>query len=237
VNPDYDPNSTVDSAMEGDVKAQEILIEEGQRHRIISFDETHVCVGEDVHQTPEGIVTLHTTENGFIDKYIDTDVSSVQSASSMTCIGGSAANGDALPLFVVFPNNSFDLKWTLNGPQSNKIDPRTNEPYSSLFTANDKGGMSDKMGLDYLNTALIPFCPDISPMNKYILLCDGHGSHLTAAFIQRCATVGFELILRVPHTSDKTQGEDYVSFGVFKKQLALRKGELLLERSVHTEEM
>ena len=49
-----------------------------------------------------------------------------------------------------------------------------------------------------------------------MMICDGHGSHLSREFLQLCLDRGVILILRPPHTSHVSQGEDVVNFFNFK---------------------
>lgn len=220
--------ATVKDAEDGKFIAQPYIIKEEHKHRIISFDETHWMLGDDVKKKPIGVAMIHGNENA----YIDTNVSTTKSSKSATLVGGSNASGQSLPMMAIFPDGTFDMTWTVGAPESMILDSN-GKRLKAVFAANAKGGMTNDMSLVYLNKILIPSCPGVSPTNKYIIICDGHGSHLTAAFVQRCRELGFTLILRIPHTTDKTQGEDVVNFGVFKSAEARAKGLLRAQRSIH----
>ena len=98
---------------------------------------------------------------------------------------------------------------------------------------NECGGATNSSGVQWLQWLLSPAGPfgDASPDNKVVIICDGHGSHLSLEFLQLCRARGVILILRPPHTSHITQGEDVINFfnlkGALCKQTALVGAEVL----------
>jgi hypothetical protein len=76
-------------------------------------------------------------------------------------------------------------------------------------------------------TNVAPMFTDLSPTNKVVIVCDGHGSHLTYELVLYCRDVGFEIVLRVPHTSQISQGEDTTNFPKFKPAFRVAKAEKL----------
>ena len=66
--------------------------------------------------------------------------------------------------------------------------------------------------------------------NPLVLLCDGHGSHLTWTFIQWARANHVMILLRPPHTTQVLQGEDVHGFGLFKKEYKSAKRTLMSSR-------
>jgi len=200
-----------------------------------------------------------------------------KSAAVLTQVGGSSADGRALPQFNILPAKSIDPFITRNScvshfPRFNKYDQQTDfygaheatfnisndnifrslrgdtsvsqfyqhidTPQPAIWTCNDSGGMTDDMGITYINKVIIPaFNPTMK--NPMVLLCDGHGSHISYEFLQAChgggATPKIFLILRPPHTSHKLQVEDVVSFGVYKPLLAKSRALAFMKKMLHSQ--
>jgi hypothetical protein len=95
--------------------------------------------------------------------------------------------------------------------------------------------MTDEAMMEWLNNALVPMFPDLSPSNPVVLICDGYGSHLHFKFLERCVQLGVRVILRPPHTSHVTQGEDVQQghFHKFHLQERKAKAELKARLLVH----
>jgi transposase-like protein len=184
-----------------------ITIKQDQKHRVLSFDETH-WTSDMTQNFRDGMVAIHNDSM---------DVLASKSSRAATLIGGSNMAGDALPLGVVFGGMSVDGSWVLNPPLCTKIDPATGSVYRPVCFANASGGMTHDLGIQMLKALFEPFCHDISPTNEYIIICDGHGSHLTVEFLQYAREKGFVIILRPPHTSHISQGEDVIHFRKFKR--------------------
>ena len=205
---------------------------------MIEFDETHsspdMC--NQMHQ--EVIV-------GENEEFIEIAVA--KSGQSCTIVGGSDMAGNSLPMYVIFPaKDTLDANyickevqdpvtggWDLIGaPESSKTDPRTGKPFKAKYTHNESGGMTNDMGVRYLKEVILPFAHDRSPTNFYILILDGHSSHLSTPFLKMCRENYIEVILRIPHTTDKTQGADVVNYLEYKSQETKNKADLLTARVV-----
>src|SRR6266480_3308906 len=63
-----------------------------------------------------------------------------------------------------------------------------------------------------------------------VLICDGHGSHVTADFIRHCREHNIVLLILPPHSSHLTQPLDVAVFGPLKKAMAAE-----LQHIIHTE--
>jgi hypothetical protein len=211
-NAQYDPTSEAARKDEYNISLQPIILLPDQSHRLLSLDETHVSL-DNVDKKGKQII-IGTDE----------DINSVvfvrnKSSQSATMVGGSDASGNPLPAFSIFTGAGFDIEWTANMPQSTKVDPRTGRGFEAMSTANASGGMTNKMGLEYLDKVLIPFCHDATNDNWYVVTLDGHGSHLTVDFVRACRVNFIHIVLRIPHTTHLTQPEDLVNFGTLKNNL------------------
>ncbi|KAK3283777.1 hypothetical protein CYMTET_8542 [Cymbomonas tetramitiformis] len=58
----------------------------------------------------------------------------------------------------------------------------------------------------------------------------GHGSHLSCQLLTYCREVGIIIVLRPPHTTNISQGEDVINFGTFKPLFRTVKANRLLEK-------
>ena len=143
-----------------------------------------------------------------------------------TGVGGSTANGCALPALFIFASGSLKLEWLKPQPRSDFVqaDGAMRAP---MFTCNAKGGVRDDIGVHYLRDVVLPCFPDISAEKPIVILCDGHGSHLTLDLINFCRANHIRIVLRVPHTSHLTQGEDVCNFAVLKSQIRVEKARVL----------
>lgn len=182
---------------------QPILILGSEAHRIISLDETNFTFdGTD----QEGVDILVPTEEAESDVVIQVMVP--KSSLKCTIVGGSDASGDSLPAYLVF-KNSFDMEAVRGFPKPSKLGPDGNF-MSARSVANDSGGMTNDEALRYLTGHLLPFCHDATPEKPYVLILDGHGSHVTGPFLKLCKASNIIVVVRVPHTTHLTQGEDVV---------------------------
>ena len=88
-----------------------------------------------------------------------------------------------------------------------------------------KGSMNAASGLAYFK-AIAAMYPDISKENGFrvMVICDGHGSHLTLEILTFCRQTGIDLVIRVPHTSQDTQNEDLELFGPLENSFVANKG-------------
>ena len=96
------------------------------------------------------------------------------------------------------------------------------------FTANQKGGVDSEIGVHYVRDVLLPALTP-TEADPIVIICDGHGSHLTLPLLEFCREHFVHILLRVPHTSHRTQGEDVSAFTLFKPELRRQKTRVLCE--------
>jgi len=77
---------------------------------------------------------------------------------------------------------------------------------------------------------VLPCFPDVGEDNPVAIVCDGHGSHLTLPLIEFCRAHHIHVLLRVPHTTHLTQGEDVSNFARFKPEFRRQKSAMLVKK-------
>jgi hypothetical protein len=206
-------NPTYDEAVP---HSRPIIVKKEHEHRVLSFDETH--------WTADMTETCRASQIKCEGRGMD--VVSSKSSKTATLIGGSKMDGFALPMCAIFAGKQVDAAWIHDPPLTTMLNPATGEVYRPQFFPNESGGMTHDLGILILQHWIHPCCPDVSPENVYIIICDGHGSHLTAEFLQYAREHGFIIILRPPHSSHISQGEDVINFRAFKGKERAVKAEI-----------
>jgi len=120
------------------------------------------------------------------------------------------ADGSAINPVVVFKGERFNTTWILNVPV----------PQGWLFSNNSKGWTSNEHGLRWLETCFDPQTREKANGKPRVLICDGHGSHVTGKFIRFCMDNNIKLLILPPHSSHLTQPLDISIFGPLKRYLA-----------------
>ena len=119
-------------------------------------------------------------------------------------------------------------------PDSTRLD-RDGSPYEGRIAWNKSGGATDDMTLDYLKHLFEEggiFEDAKDELGKrVVLLCDGHGSHITVEALTYLRSRVGVLQLRVPHSSGETQGEDTSIFNALKRSLRPARAAALLAKT------
>jgi len=218
-NPDFDADAPA-----GTTNAMPVFVTKPER--ILSFDETRSEL--DMTTTSQA-----KSEAGVFDRNAPRETRKEAMAAhkgglSATIVGGGTGDGKALPAFVIFAGESYAARWTRPSPTSHFLG-EDSRFISAKFGCNKKGGMQGDYGVMYLRDVVAPCFPNRSEEEKVVVICDGHGSHLTLGLIEWCRENHFSVLLRVPHTSHLTQGEDVVMFRSFKRMLRLEKANKLTQ--------
>jgi hypothetical protein len=217
-NAQYDPSVPFDASQPTDQRNLAIHINPVFAHRIVSFDETRFTLnqskeGKGPAKSGQKTVIVKDDLTGAANDWkvpnIDTgEVIMNKSNYDCTIAGGSTADGNSLPALYIFAGG-FDPANDMKGaPKCGMRFHANGERMEAYGWHNEKGGMTDEVMLMWLDQVLLPCFPEVSPEKPVLLICDGYGSHLCWDFIQRCIAVGVHVILRPPHTSHVTQGED-----------------------------
>ena len=207
-NPEYDPSVTYDPKDKNNIKCAPILIDALKVHRIVSMDETRFTL----NQAKEGKLAAGTKKTVVIKAESATgeardwgEVSMNKSDCDCTIVGGSTAGYIALPGLYIFKGAFNPLIDLCDGPVTRRADGTAVPCYG---THNEKGSMTDDIMMEWLEKCLCPMFPDLSPQNPILLIFDGYGCHLYFEFLKKARELGVRIILRPPHSSHVTQGED-----------------------------
>jgi len=152
---------------------------------------------------------------------VDKELNSVYTAQPgrqewVTVIECISATGQKIPPYVIFKGEHLMTHWTSTSP-----------PPGWMFAVNHNGWTNNLHGLKWLyhfdqHTKLSLDTPD----EYRLLLCDGHDSHISAAFVGYCLQNRIALVLLPPHSSHILQPLDVGVFSPLKKALALRQSRL-----------
>jgi hypothetical protein len=100
----------------------------------------------------------------------------------------------------------------------------------AVLDHNKKGSVDGDMAVKYLD--LIARCfPDLSVDNPIVLIFDGCPTHITAKFLRKAKSLGMHCVLRPPHTTSHSQGEDVANFGPFKTKLDKSKSDFVKKKN------
>jgi hypothetical protein len=122
----------------------------------------------------------------------------------ITCLECVSASGVTLPPCLIFKGQNLNSGW---------IPDET--PAGWKFITSKKGWTSDLIGFEWLKTHFQPFISN-SADSRYLLIIDGHSSHVRARFIAYCITSKIDLFLLLLHSSYKTQPLDLSIFRPLK---------------------
>ena len=231
-NPDFDPLLPF---------SEPILILHPER--LLSYDETAASLDETVGSKAK--------KRRGVRAGPDDGGQTVATRDSMhiTAVGGRIGY-KALPAMVMFGSGqAYERRWTLDPPVGNVLrgvkntvvlpdGPPLESEVFALYHSNAKGSMTGEMCVEYTKRITIPSARVANPAlanetgRRSVEVCDGVTVHLAAERLRLSREAGVHVVLRVPHSTHVTQGEDTVIFGPFKADYGLRKtqvmGELLL---------
>jgi hypothetical protein len=111
-----------------------------------------------------------------------------------------------LPPTIIFKGQSLNSVWT---PASTLLD--------WCFSMSNKGWTSDLYGFEWIQTRFEPLIYR-NDGKRYLLIIDGHSSHLMARFLCFCITKDINLALLPLHTSHITQPLNVSCFGPLKNR-------------------
>ena len=227
VNPDYDASADPESRA-----GQPIIITHPDR--IFSFDESRVEM--DMTKASKA-----KQERTLVDKTVPrqerNETLAAKGGQNGTGVGGSTADGKALPGLFIFAGAGLSPAMCKPTPNCDFYDA-DGKMLAAKFTANKKGGVIGDVGVQYLRDVVLPCFPGTCEEQPLVGICDGHGSHLTLALLDFCRDNHVRIVLRVPHSSHLTQGEDVRNFLIFKSELRRQKSKQLTlnvqERGLYT---
>ncbi|EIW70637.1 hypothetical protein TREMEDRAFT_68144 [Tremella mesenterica DSM 1558] len=138
----------------------------------------------------------------------------------VTLIECISADGIALPPLVIFRGEAgLNSGWLPTEQIAGTEDWR--------WSASKTGWSNNTMALEWLERVFIPITsPPLPldpssglPLERRLLILDGHGSHVQARFIALCIQNSIDLVVLPSHSSHATQPLDKAVFGPFKQAL------------------
>jgi hypothetical protein len=213
--------------------------------RMISYDETDVSLDTTVGSKAK---KLRTIRAGKGDKG---QVNATKSSTHITGVGGRVGFKALAAYFVYATGKTLREEWVRDSPVGNVILGVTSEfeengelvtrDVLALYDCNEKGSMDGAKCTMYTEHIVIPSARKSFPGlanetgRRVIEFCDGVQVHLTWERIKACRAAGVICVLRVPHTTHETQGEDTVIFGPFKTDYQANKSAVMLDKTVRGE--
>lgn len=135
-------------------------------------------------------------------KYPEKVANTSKSATSIMFAG--AADGQMLPVYVVYKATNLYDTWTTNGPKNTRYN-RT------------KSGWFDSICYeDWLKSIVIPYCRKLENNQPRIIIGDNLSSHLSATTIQMCRENNIKPIFLPANSTHITQPMDVAFFAPLK---------------------
>ena len=125
--------------------------------------------------------------------------------SAIECI---SADGTKIAPLVIFKGQSLSSAWI-----------PYDIPKDWQFSATAKGWTSNIHGVEWLKQCFDPATRSKANGKPRLLICDGHGSHVTGNFIVYCMFANIILLILPSHSSHLTQPLDVSIFGPLKMHL------------------
>src|SRR5436309_964019 len=95
------------------------------------------------------------------------------------------------------------------------------------FACNTKGWTSNTHGFEWLRKYFEPVTREKANGQMCMLICDGHDSHISAAFIYHCMQNDIVLLLLLSHSLHLMQPLDVGIFGLLKTAISAQLARLI----------
>ena len=128
----------------------------------------------------------------------------------VTAIECICADGTVLPPYVIFKGMNIMTNWITS---KNTAQWR--------FACNSKVWTSNEVGVDWLKLHFEPLTRNKANGGGRVLICDGHDSHISAAFVRHCMANNIWILLLPPHSSHLLQPLDVGIFGPLEKAISV----------------
>ena len=123
----------------------------------------------------------------------------------VTLLASVCADGSALPPGLIFSGKD-------NTIQSSWVEDIEPGKHSVFVTATPSGWTNDEVGLAWLEQLFNRYTKKKARRSWRLLIVDGHGSHITMAFINFCDQHKILLAIFPPHSTQSLQPLDVVCF-------------------------
>lgn len=177
-------------AMEGKVQERKY-----EHRNMWNMDESGFGIGES--QTTKCLIYLGQQQK---NKRI---VGKQEWVTDIECI---SASGEALPPIIVWKGKHLNSSW---------LPAEISKDWH--FGTSENGWTSNEIGLEWLIKVFEPKTREKAAGKPRLLIVDGHGSHIQAAFIAHCMEHDIDLLIMPPHCSHLLQPLDVGVFSAFKR--------------------
>ncbi|KAJ8109308.1 hypothetical protein OPT61_g7556 [Boeremia exigua] len=125
----------------------------------------------------------------------------------VTLLATICADGSVLPPGIIYPAAGRDVQASWVAP----IDPKKHDIF---FTTSPTGWTNDDLGITWLEQVFERYTAPKARRRWRLLILDGHGSHVTKAFIDYCDAHKILLMIYPPHSTHTLQPLDVVCFAL-----------------------
>ena len=178
-----------------------------------------ICSGDETDMSMGAAPKKSKKERGvFLSSSIDTrDVAATKVGRKISWFYGRTGTGKLLPPFIVYGGASKVKPEWISDEVFTDVRDANGELVPTAWRANSKGSVDSEMFREYVTDIIIPCMQGEGVRNedgkRGMFLLDGCQTHLSNPETTRMLRdAGIMLYFRVPHTSDKMQGEDTVVF-------------------------
>jgi hypothetical protein len=196
-------------------KGEEIFIT--KPGRIISMDETGLELETMTNSKSNKVRVIVKKGSGD-----DHSTMGTKSSERVTGVGGSRMDGKTVaPVFIFKSAVGVDPHATLGGPSSAVIDETTKKFFPAQFYYSDTSAAKDGFFLKWIKHIVMPMYQGnekVTAANPIVMIADGYLDHTNLKCIAECRALHVNLIIRPPHTTDKTQPEDKTNFAYLKPE-------------------
>ena len=120
-----------------------------------------------------------------------------------------SATGIALSPYIIFKGKNVNARWI---PES--------VPHGWRIAASENGWTSNRDACIYVRTVFERETREKAHGRPRVLICDGHGSHITGDFLEHCVQNNIKLLILPAHSSHYTQPLDIGIFSPIKEYLS-----------------
>jgi hypothetical protein len=123
----------------------------------------------------------------------------------VTLLATVCADGSVLPPCIIYPAAG-------RAVQASWVAPINPKKHDIFFTTSPTGWTNDDLGLTWLEQVFERYTAPKARRRWRLLILDGHGSHITRAFINYCDAHKILLMIYPPHSTHTLQPLDVVCF-------------------------
>lgn len=125
-------------------------------------------------------------------------------------------DGTAIDPLIIFKGENLQTAWIPSDTKNERA-----------WSCNSKGWTCDNIGHEWIQKVFDPATCAKANGEKRVLVCDSHGSHVTADFVGYCIENGIIILLMPPHSSHLCQPLDIGIFSPLKQYMSYELDEII----------